>query len=82
MQYVFYFSKTNRRKRLFNYQTKKTNRKIYNKKIRTKKRGVENYFPKQVGYSPDGLNAATDEAFIALVEKYIADYLDVMKDWK
>lgn len=52
------------------------------KKIRMKKRGVENYFPKQVGYSPDGLNAATDKAFIALVEKYIAGYLDVMKDWK
>lgn len=51
------------------------------KNIRTRKKGQEEYIPKQVGYSHDGLLATTDEEFIELVEKYIEYYLQVMKDW-
>lgn len=51
------------------------------KNIITRKKGQEDYIPKQVGFSRDGLLATTDEEFITLVEKYIEYYLQVMKDW-
>ena len=52
------------------------------KRLRQHKRGAENYFPKQVGFSRDGLTAITDEEFIELVANHIEFYLQVMKDWE
>lgn len=52
------------------------------KYIKTSKKGAENFFPKQVGFSRGGLYAETDEEYISLVKKYIDIYLDVMKDWQ
>ena len=52
------------------------------KNLRTRKKGKEIDFPKQVGKSLENLTASTDEEFIELVKKHIAYYLHVMKDWK
>ena len=52
------------------------------KRLRQNKHGVVDYFPKQVGYSRDGLTASNDNEFIKLVEKHIEYYLQLMQDWK
>lgn len=39
-------------------------------------------FPKQIGYSINGLSAKNNKEFIALVEKYAQLYLQVLKDWE
>ena len=52
------------------------------KRLRRNKRGAKVYFPKQVGYSRDGLTASTDSEFIELVERYAEYYLQLMRDWK
>ena len=57
-------------------------------KFDTLKENIKNYtsftcqnYKKQIGESPSGLKAETDEKFIALVEQYAKEFLTVMKDW-
>ena len=51
------------------------------KGLRRHKQDEADYYPKQVGCSPYGLTATDDEQFIALAEKHIALYLQIMQDW-
>ena len=52
------------------------------------KENIESYtsficqnYKQQIGETPKGLKATTDEEFITLVEKFTKEFLIVMKDW-
>lgn len=39
-------------------------------------------FPKQIGYSKNGLSAANTEEFVLLVKEYVDEYIKLMQDWE
>lgn len=58
------------------------------KKFGILKENIKNYtsficqnYKQQIGETPEGLKATTDEEFIGLVEKYANEFLIVMKEW-
>ena len=43
--------------------------------------GKDNYFPKQIGYSPKNMTVKNESEFVQKIKEYIECYLELLQDW-